>query len=489
MDEAENTRQALYERFLESLRRPVAERFFDEDELVEIFDYSGDLNDDYVRLEVLMCGFRLYPESDALAARRAVFYKDFDGDGSESCLGRYLSDNSGAASTLWSLGRMSAFSPATPEEAHAALDYLLAQTEVFADEEAIQLVKLADELECYDWLFRNLDLLRTKVSYPPALLYEIVRVADKNGDHETAISILEGLIEKEPFSGIYWALMFRAQARRENEKEARSAFEYAKALAEADEPALLFLVEVIYEYAPYLHEEAIAIIDGLIDANPDKFDYVDCKAAQLMRRGERHQAIACLLEYFTSHPDCGSAVKQLLACGAPMAADCLRVFYAATDGRGFDLDTFNEIASSLHSIPLMSSLEALLGVALEYGSIDISMTAAYLEALYSLGKYEACYELFKDIDLSDNSSPHRTITLYAVGLLSALRTAHYEKARELARDILRISADFMGVTQISNRAMLLGISTIARRVLAITDSELAGFFKDYYDPLRYGKFS
>ena len=77
MDEAENTRQALYERFLESLRRPVAERFFDEDELVEIFDYSGDLNDDYVRLEVLMCGFRLYPESDALAARRAVFYNDF----------------------------------------------------------------------------------------------------------------------------------------------------------------------------------------------------------------------------------------------------------------------------------------------------------------------------------------------------------------------------------------------------------------------------
>ena len=57
-----------------------------------------------------------------------------------------------------------------------------------------------------------------------------------------------------------------------------------------------------------------------------------------------------------------------------------------------------------------------------------------------------------------------------------------KKREKLARDILRISADFMGVTQISNRVMLLGISTIARRILAITDSELADFFKDYYDP-------
>ncbi len=229
---------------------------------------------------------------------------------------------------------------------------------MFADEEAIQLVKLADELECYDWLFRIWICCGRKYHILPHCSYEIVRVADKNGDHETAISILEGLIEKSLFRNLLGADVSRSGASGER-KEARSAFEYAKALAEADEPALLFLVEVIYEHAPYLHEEAIAIIDGLIDANPDKFDYVDCKAAQLMRRGERHQAIACLLEYFTSHPDCGSAVKQLLACGAPMAADCLRVFYAATDGRGFDLDTFNEIASSLHSIPLMSSTRSI----------------------------------------------------------------------------------------------------------------------------------
>jgi len=488
VDESDNTRQALFDRFVGSLRRPVAERFFDEDELVEIFDYAGDLGDDYVRLEVLVCGFRLYPESDALAARRAVFYKDFDGEGSESCLGRYLADNAGATSMLWNLERLSALTPGS-REAVAGLEYLLAQTGMMADEEAIQLVKLADELDCYDWLKSNLDVLKKHVSYPPALLYETVRVADKNADHDTAVAILEELIEKEPFSGIYWALMFRARARSGNKAEARSAFDYAKALAEGDEQSLIFLVEVIYEHATYLHEQALAILDGLIAAAPDRFDYVDCKAAQLMRCGERHKAIACLLEYFTAHPDSAEAMKQLLSCGAPMAADCLRVFYAATDGRGFDADTLGELVASLHSVPLMSSLEALLGVVSENGRLDMTMTAVYLEAMYTLGRYEACFELFEKSDLSDKSYPQRIVTLYAVGMLSALRTAHYARARELAREVLRMSSDFMPLTQLANRVMLLGISSIARRILSIADSRLSGFFKDYYDPLHYGKFA
>ena len=46
MSEELNPREELYRRFRESLSKPVLERFFDEDELVEIYDYAGDLNDD-----------------------------------------------------------------------------------------------------------------------------------------------------------------------------------------------------------------------------------------------------------------------------------------------------------------------------------------------------------------------------------------------------------------------------------------------------------
>lgn len=66
MDEERNPRQELYERFKASLSQPVSQRYFDEDELVDLFDYAGDLQDDYVQLETLLCGARLYPESHGL---------------------------------------------------------------------------------------------------------------------------------------------------------------------------------------------------------------------------------------------------------------------------------------------------------------------------------------------------------------------------------------------------------------------------------------
>ena len=35
--------------------------YFDEEELVELYDYASDLRDRYTALEVLFCGERLYP--------------------------------------------------------------------------------------------------------------------------------------------------------------------------------------------------------------------------------------------------------------------------------------------------------------------------------------------------------------------------------------------------------------------------------------------
>ena len=58
-DENEDRRQELCARFRKSLTKPVGERFFDEDELIDLFDFAGDMADDYLKMEVLMCGARL----------------------------------------------------------------------------------------------------------------------------------------------------------------------------------------------------------------------------------------------------------------------------------------------------------------------------------------------------------------------------------------------------------------------------------------------
>ena len=41
-DENDDRRKELCERFRQSLTKPVAERFFDEDELGDLFDFAGD---------------------------------------------------------------------------------------------------------------------------------------------------------------------------------------------------------------------------------------------------------------------------------------------------------------------------------------------------------------------------------------------------------------------------------------------------------------
>ncbi len=77
MDEP-NDRRDLYEEFeSEVVRRGNTEAFFDENDLVEIFDYASDYDNYIVKMEVLLYGAIHYPKSEALATRRAWLYYSF----------------------------------------------------------------------------------------------------------------------------------------------------------------------------------------------------------------------------------------------------------------------------------------------------------------------------------------------------------------------------------------------------------------------------
>ncbi len=169
MSDDENPREELYQRFRESLRRPVSERFFDEDELVEVYDYAGDLNDDYVQMEVLFCGARLYPESQALSERRALLYLDTsidDTDAPSPAAGEYINDNFDTFSPIFDIVRLETEQPSEPQE---ALEFLLTQYETFNDEEMIRFCDLALDLGQYNWLKGESDTSQdrptTKISY------------------------------------------------------------------------------------------------------------------------------------------------------------------------------------------------------------------------------------------------------------------------------------------------------------------------------------
>lgn len=53
MEEPADERRQLYDRFRSELATSPRDMFFDEKELVEIYDQAGDLDDEHVKLEVL----------------------------------------------------------------------------------------------------------------------------------------------------------------------------------------------------------------------------------------------------------------------------------------------------------------------------------------------------------------------------------------------------------------------------------------------------
>ena len=54
-DNNDDRRNELCERFRQSLKNGGAgSEYFDEDELIEVFDYAGELNDEYLRFEAML---------------------------------------------------------------------------------------------------------------------------------------------------------------------------------------------------------------------------------------------------------------------------------------------------------------------------------------------------------------------------------------------------------------------------------------------------
>ena len=78
----------LYERFLNGVRDNNNSEFYEEDELLDIYDYAQDEGDEMVQLYVLLAGARLYPDSDFLDERKAFFLSAINSDAARNMLDR-----------------------------------------------------------------------------------------------------------------------------------------------------------------------------------------------------------------------------------------------------------------------------------------------------------------------------------------------------------------------------------------------------------------
>ncbi len=270
----ENENEAIYRRFKESLSNGGGE-YFDEDDIIDIFDTAGDFNDEYIRVEALLYAARYFPESKHMADRRAIFYHSY----SDTMRDQFLVDHPEQVTFITSVLRLLSVGQ-TKEQIRESLDKLIADVSELEDEELIQLVDAAAALEMHDWLADNLELLKSKTPYPQTLLYEYDIVFENIKRYDICIRVLEELTMLEPFNGEFWRLLAQTYMENDNMEQALGAVDYALAIDPADDVAAVVKAEIMYRTGgKEKMKEAISLLEPILskDSARDEIGRASCR--------------------------------------------------------------------------------------------------------------------------------------------------------------------------------------------------------------------
>ena len=118
----------------------------DENDLIDIYDYANDVNDEFIQLEVILNAVRYYPESDELTQRRAYFLLD---NLSMNESAEIMAKKHSHETALWDILTLLIQHPDI-ETAEKGFTEILHQYSGYDDETIIQFVESAAELGLYD---------------------------------------------------------------------------------------------------------------------------------------------------------------------------------------------------------------------------------------------------------------------------------------------------------------------------------------------------
>ncbi|MDE6654461.1 MAG: hypothetical protein K2K37_08770, partial [Muribaculaceae bacterium] len=291
-------RQEALAKFRESLSLPLTERYYEEDELIDLFDFASDFNDDYLRMEVLMCAARFYPNSEELQQRKAIFYSQYSDDVMNKC----VEDHQESTGMIWDIIRAKNSYIESPMAQIEILDDILTNNSSFADEDIIQFVELAVlTYGKWQWLKEHLPELEEKAIYPEVLLYETAMAAELSGDNEYAIELLERLTDLQPFNPDFWIVLCKEYILADQRENGLSALEYAIAI-DPNNPETLHQKAKLLFTMERDHQEILDVLSEI-----DALDGMNREMLKLTglihrMRGDEQQAIDTYKKYLQAHP-------------------------------------------------------------------------------------------------------------------------------------------------------------------------------------------
>lgn len=465
-------RDILRERFRADLARPVSERYYSEDELIAIFDSAGDYYDDYLRTEALLLGARLYPDSQALLARRAIFYSDRD----MSLFRSFIDDNPSLDTPLAEIMRLS---DAYPDRAKARerVESFISSHRLAEDEEVIQFIRIVHALGLDKWLVDNLDRVRAKVSYLPTLLYEIAVTAEESDIFDTiAIQLLEELTEMEAYAPEYWTLLAMAYLRHDRYDDARTAIDYALAI---DPDNVEALKARLHSFTPESDSPEIdSLLDRLLILDP-----ADSSVAYLaILRAEEHRDIDKIRSIIAALPADIRSSRPIIDKAVEHSHPDLAAYLADFYDYGFrDEDDWKALAELAYKAGSSTDVTLVLQIFESKSGHSLNHDFLLYRILYQLGKYDVAIAMFADAGpdgtLRQASSLHPAFAMYVTMLL---RLGKVPEAREAANAMLRLLDTEPAVpgTSLEKFGMHAFLDDILRRLRSVRPTDWSS-----YDPL------
>lgn len=423
-DEEEISGQDLYESFKAHLSGKSDEAFFDEDDLISIFDVAGDFDDDYIRLEVLFYGARYFPSSTALADRRGIFYQTY----SDSMRDSYLNDHPELLTFVSSVLRLRAVAP-EPELARKMLDDLIDGADNLSDEEMIQLADAAAALGVSGWLLDRLDVLRAKTEYPATLLYEMDVIFEMEKKPEICEKVLEDLTELEPFNSEFWRLLAQVQSELGKHELAESSIEYALAIEPTAKENLMVKAGILLATEnPDKVDEATEILEKVLEMDSSDLDAAKQLMICYLTLDNRERARALADRLFPRYKGCDWLIAGMIALYPEKFDSLIKAFDEAGPHSEEDWIRVADMTAGEH--PFLGAMVMLHAVT----KIKFHTSwEALLRHLYSSEHYtEVCNFV---ASLADDEEFRQAFTgeMSVLYVKSLLKIGKYDDAKEYAR--------------------------------------------------------
>lgn len=283
----------LYDDFVDALRRGADMSAFSKDDLLDIYDYSRGIPDDYVGLEALLVGMRFYPRSRDMRKRIALYMHDLGQDDLAERAAERLPDSS----VIRLCNRITGLEALPDDRARFEALFSGVSKNSLEDGDLLYIIDMLNAGGHSGLVEKYCKEIATLCQYPTTVYHELYRIALDSRDYQRALDYAVRLTEMEPFNLRFWIDLANLQNTTLGDPQASlETIEYALAIDPDSTEAMLSKANALYNIDI---EASRGIIHKLMEKNPEDASTLYFYAHLEFLSGHEENAVEVLRRYRT----------------------------------------------------------------------------------------------------------------------------------------------------------------------------------------------